>query len=65
MLYFPFIQLKVYDLITFGFINRNGVFVCVSDESSYFLIALVKYDMQQVLILKVTSENVAKVKKLL
>ena len=37
----------------------------VSDESSYFSHYLVKYDMQQMLILNVTSENVAEVQKLL
>ena len=32
-------------------------------KASVFLITLVKYDMQQLLILKVASENVAKVQK--
>ena len=35
----------------------------VSVESFYFSHYPVKYDMQQMLILKVTSENVAKVQK--
>ena len=34
-------------------------------KAPIFLITPVKYDMQQMLILKVTSENVAKVQKLL
>ena len=34
-------------------------------KAHIFLITQVKYDMQQMLILKVTSENVAKVQKLL
>ena len=37
----------------------------VSDESSIFSHYPVKYDMQQMSILKVTSENVATVQKLL
>ena len=53
----------MYDPITFGFIHRNGVFGI--SESPYFFINPVKSYGQQMLILKVTSENVAKVQKLL
>ena len=55
-------NLKVYDLFTFGFIHRNGSFL-YQMKALIFLITPVKYDMQQMLILKVTSENVGKVHK--
>ena len=61
------IMLKVYDPITFGFVHKNGFLV--SDESPMkapiFLINHVKSYSQQMLILRVTSKNVAKVQKLL
>ena len=47
---------RLYDPITFGFIHRNGLFW-------YLITYPVKYDMQQMLILKVKSENVVKVQK--
>ena len=42
---------------------RDGC-VGIPNLSPIFLITPVKYDIQQILILKVTSENVVKVKKL-
>ena len=56
----------VYDPITFGFIHRNGVVECwYQKKAPIFLITPVKSYGQEMLILKVTSENVAKVQKLL
>ena len=47
------IRLKVYDPITFGFIHRNGVFG-IRWKLLFFSFTPVKYDIQQMLILKVT-----------
>ena len=58
------VNLKVYDPIPFGFIHRNGVFG-IRRKTLIVLITPVKYYGQEMLILNVTSENVAKVQKLL
>ena len=46
----------MYDPITFGFIHQNKSF-WYQMKALIFLIAPVKYDMQQMLNLKVTSES--------
>ena len=62
-LFFLEIDLKVYDPITFGFIHWKDSSIemefLVSDESPIFLITPVKFYLQQLLFVKVTSENVA------
>ena len=57
-------DLKVVDPISFGFFHRNGV-LGIRWKLLFHYPHAVKYDMQQMLILIVTSENVAKVQKLL
>ena len=52
--------LKVVIMITFGFIDRSGVFV--SDESPYFSHYACEIYVEQMLLKKVISENVAKVR---
>ena len=53
--------LKVVIMITFGFIDRNGVFG-IRRKPLFFPITPVKFYVQQMLLVKVISENVAKVR---
>ena len=48
-------------MITFGFIDRNGSF-WYQMKAPIFLITPVKFYVQQMLLVKVISENVAKVR---
>ena len=58
------VYLKVYDPINF-WIHPSKWSFWYQMKAPIFLITPVKYDMQQMLSLKVTSENVAKVQNLL
>ena len=59
------IDLMVYDPTDDFWVHPSKWSFWYQMRAPIFLITPVKYDMQQMLILKVTSENVAKVQKLL